>query len=91
MNQLTRLPEAYEVKDSYSRCDSYWTRSDDAIRRANAIDGPGPSRRVPIKNVFVGDDGRHYLVIATEVFVDIPQQSEVLAKLTPAERKSLGF
>ena len=88
--QLTRNEYIWKVcyvsqNDYHNMVDSYWTDMNKAENRAKEING-----KVIQCTLFRHLD-KWYHVQYTEVNVDVPSKEEVLKKLTPKERKVLGY
>lgn len=76
--------------DGYRNVHSYWTNFDKAHAKAATL--PKNQEATVIQDtLYEDDDGNYYKIEYKEVNVDVPTPDEVLAKLSPKERKVLGF
>ncbi len=71
--------------DGHNLTDSYWTDLNKAEKRSREIQG-----RVNKTCLWRDNANNYYEVKYTEVMVDVPTREQVLAKLSPKERKVLG-
>lgn len=79
-----------DPNDGHRNVHSYWTNIDKAKAKAATL--PKNQEATVIQDTLYEDnDGNFYEIKYEEVHVDVPTKDEVLKKLSPKERKVLGY